>query len=1020
MPLLWPRQLRTQLALLVSSLFAVLVFAYTWYSVLDQARMAREIILSQSQALARSVALGVSQALVEGDQGSMDEVLRQFAGYPEVRHLALVNPEGQVLSVVRKDARGEVFLDVSHELRWVPPSPAVLQPVLETGVRTAGHEVLWQPVEQGGLLGWVRLEVSMVRLEQQRTLIWQDSLVAAAIAVLLAVLLLYLILRRPMLVLSQAADFAAHLDQHRGRTLPDYRGNAEMEALVLALNRASVRLKAQEEQIAESNRFLKSLTDALGEGVLATDAEGRCTFVNAEAERMLGWSRSELLDEYVHDLVHSHTASGLPLTREECSLHGPAAACHEFRSDLETFQRKDGSKFPVSIVSMPLFEGEHFMGTVAAFQDITERKRDEDALLSTTSRLSALIESMQAGVLVEDERHCVVQTNQALFEMFAHADVSQAVVGQPSRELVACCRADMAAPDEFAREVRQLIQAGEPVLNHELRLRDGRVLEFDYVPIYLFPAFPQPEDCRGHLWLFRDITGRKQVERELQQAKDMAEAANQAKGDFLANMSHEIRTPMNGIIGMTELALDTDLSEVQREYLALVKSSADSLLVIINDILDFSKIEAGRLDLECIPFSLHRLLQESLKPLALRGEAKGLGMHLDLDPRIPDWVRGDPSRLRQVLVNLLGNALKFTEQGEIRLGVAPEPEGLLHFSVRDTGIGIPADKQADIFAAFSQADTSITRRFGGTGLGLAICGKLVGLMGGRLWVESESGRGSTFHFTVALEAAVPDEAHPGQPETERAGPEGGLRILLAEDNLVNQKLATRLLEKDGHRVTPAGNGAEAVELARLGGLDLVLMDMQMPLMDGIEATQRIRAWEAVSGGHLPIVAMTANAMQGDRERCLAAGMDGYVAKPVKLAELRLAMAAALGQEAGRPSGVAQAPVPVPAFRLDKAGILDRFGQDEELFQTLSQMYQGDVEQYCQGLQQALEAEDAPRLSREAHTLKGLLATFSDEEGAQQALEVENAARDGACASLAEPVQRLQQLARRLAQALGEA
>jgi len=1023
---LWPSQLRTQLALLVSSLFAVLVFAYTWYTVQDQAAEAREMILSQSQALARSVAAGAARALAAGDQGGMDEVLRQSAGYPEVRSLALVHPAGQVLSVVRKDARGGVFLDVGRDSRWVPPAPALLQPVLESGTAGGMHEVLWLPVEQGGLLGWVRLEVSMVRLEQLRTHIWQDSLIAAAIAILLAVLLLYLILRRPMAILSQAADFAAHLDQHRGRTLPDYRGNAEMEALVLALNRASVRLKAQEEQIAENNRFLKSLTDALGEGVLATDAEGRCTFVNAEAEHMLGWNRSELLGEYVHDLIHGQTPSGLPLAREECSLHGPAAACHEFRSDLETFQRKDGSKFPVSIVSMPLFEGEHFSGTVAAFQDITDRKRDEDDLLSTTSRLSALIESMQAGVLVEDERHGVVLANQSLLEMFSCTDPSLAAVGQPSRELVAHCRETMAAPDEFAAEVRQLIQAGAPVLNHELRLRDGRVLEFDYVPIYLFPAFPQPEDCRGHLWLFRDVTGRKQAERELQQAKDMAEAANRAKGDFLANMSHEIRTPMNGIIGMTELALDTELSEVQREYLGLVKSSADSLLVIINDILDFSKIEAGKLDLECIPFALHRLLQESLKPLALRGEAKGLGMHLDLDPRVPAWVRGDPSRLRQVLVNLLGNALKFTERGEIRLGVAPEPGGLLHFSVRDTGIGIPAAKQADIFAAFSQADTSITRRFGGTGLGLAICGKLVGLMGGRLWVESEPGRGSTFHFTAALEAAAPDQGladagTPARPEAEHGGSAGGLRVLLAEDNPVNQKLATRLLEKDGHQVILAGNGAEALELARQGGLDLVLMDMQMPLMDGIEATQRIRAREAVSGGHLPIVAMTANAMQGDRERCLAAGMDGYVAKPVKPAELRQAMAAALGQEAGRPSGAAQAPAPAAAaFRLDKAGILERFGQDEELFQTLAQMYRGDVEQYCQGLQQALEAEDAPRLSREAHTLKGLLATFSDEEGAQLALEVENAARDGACAGLAEPVQRLQQLARRLAQALGEA
>ncbi|MCX8146364.1 MAG: ATP-binding protein [Azovibrio sp.] len=1011
LPLPWPRHLRTQLALLVAGLFAVLVCIYTWRAAVEQVALAREVILSQTQVLARTVAATLLDRLDAEDPAAVADLLRQSAGYREIVSLALVAPDGRVLSQVRKNAQNEAFVDMARA-PLQPPARSLGEATLERAAPDALLEILWLPLERAGLQGWLRIEVSLARLAQLRNHIWRDSLLTAGIAVLLAGAFLLLVLRRPMAVLSEAADFAFRLDQRRGETLPDYRGNAEIGALVEALNRASVRLQAQEAQIAESNRFLKSLTDALGEGVLATDAEGRCTFVNAEAERMLGWSRYELLGEYVHDAIHSRTASGLPVRREECPLHAPSAACHEFRSDLETFQRKDGSSFPISIVSMPLFEGERFVGTVAAFQDITARKQDEDHLLATSSRLSALIESMQAGVLVEDERHCVLLANQALFEMFGDGRVNAAAVGQPARELMQACRAGMADPEAFAAEARQLIQAGVPVLNRELQLRDGRVLEFDYVPIYLFPAFPQPEDCRGHLWLFRDITQRKQVERELQQAKEMAEAANRAKGDFLANMSHEIRTPMNGIIGMTELALDTELNPTQREYLELVKSSADALLVIINDILDFSKIEAGRMDLESIDFCLPRLLDETVKPLALRAQAKGVEMRMTLSPDTPEWVRGDPSRLRQVLINLLGNALKFTAQGHIHLSVEPMPDGLLHLAVADTGIGIPADKQSAIFEAFSQADTSITRRFGGTGLGLAICSRLVNLMGGRIWLESEPGQGSTFHFSVALAPAGAPDAHP-EPDADRIAAFPGLTILLAEDNPVNQKLAVSLLEREGHRVVLAANGAEAVARSADADIDLVLMDMQMPVLDGIEATAQIRKREAMTGRHLPIVAMTANAMQGDRERCLAAGMDGYVAKPIKLDALRQAIALACGAAPETPSASGQT---APLY-LDKAAILERFGGDEELYQTLAEMYRGDVENYCDQLQAALAAGDGARLSREAHTLKGLLATFADAAGAELALGLEMAALEGDTARLAGQVEALAARARALAQAL---
>ena len=759
--------------------------------------------------------------------------------------------------------------------------------------------------------------------------------------------------------------------------------------------------RLQKQAELEQRAFYEHLIETLGEGLYVQDQNGNCTHMNSEAEKLLGWRRDELIGKSMHDITHKHSPDGDPSATADCKIMMRVNENGSCYCDDQMFVSKEGRIFPVELWSRSIVRNGVNQGTVVAFRDMSERRQAELAII---------------------------------------------------------------------------------------------------------------------------------------QAKEEAERANRVKGDFLANMSHEIRTPMNGVIGMTELALDTDLNPEQREYLGMVKSSANALLAIINDILDFSKIEAGKMNLENIDFNFEDMLSDTAQAVAPRAHQKGLELLLDIAPTVPDIVQGDPGRLRQIILNLLGNAIKFTDQGEIKVRVDGEvqvddPKSIaMHIGVSDSGIGIPADKLQTIFESFSQADTTTTRKYGGMGLGLAITSQLVGLMHGRIWVESDIGKGSIFHIEVPLgrgavaanpkyeavkladmhvlvvddnvtnreiavellkrwkmrpiavtggqaalaelerarceddgyqlmllDMSMPDfdgfavaeylHAHPdlsaarimlltssGQrgdatrcrelgiaaylhkPYTQRVLFEAimdtiglskidkaplvtrhtimqnkrSLKILLAEDNSVNQLLATRLLEKLGHNVEVAGNGLIAVNKWKNAQYDLILMDIDMPEMNGIDATTLIRTEEQRTGKHISIIGLTAHAMQGSREKFLAAGMDGYLSKPIDTEALWNELESIKSSHSNPASRQINAAVQLEnsSLSFDLKRALPMMDNDMELFNEMVGIFLGDYPIQMEALRKAIDTGDIDTIRHKAHSIKGMVSVFATPEIAAIAQRIE--------------------------------
>ncbi len=886
--------------------------------------------------------------------------------------------------------------------------------------------------------------------------------------------------------------------------------------------------------------------------------DGRIIYANKAACRDLGYSREELLALTIQDINPERHLETWPQRWEFLK---------QYRSDTfeSTHRHRSGRDFAVEVTSTYLeFEGQGYVCVFA--RNITERMHSQKALREAESKYRDIFEHAMEGLFQTTPEGGLLNCNHAMMRIYGYDTLEEFQAAITANRIYV----DPGRRAEFVRLIHE--QGSLSDFESQVCRKDGSI-------IWTSEKSRAVRDDKGNTLYYEgfveDITARKRIAEELRNAKEAAEAASRAKSQFLANMSHEIRTPMNGIIGMTELALATHLTEEQREYLEIVRSSADSLLTLINEILDFSKIEAGKLKLDPREFELRSSLDRMFNTLALRAQRKGLELTCNILPDVPDLLIGDPDRLRQIIINLVDNAIKFTAKGDIVVHVQSEfdsPEmAMLQFTITDTGIGIPEDKQRMIFDAFSQADNSMTRKYGGTGLGLAICSQLVEMMEGRIWLESKPDKGSAFYVSlpfklgasapatlpnqaacaelhdtrvlviddnytnrrvlqgmlinwqmrpritesastglmalrqaaeagepfelVLMDAMMPDldgfaaaeviRTTPGVMDTpiilltsvdvsqcaercrelgigaylmkpvkqldlhdtivrmlsmsqkaDRRPKQAGapacsaepqahsncpshrrLNILLAEDNRTNQLLVTNLLAKRGHFVQQAHTGHEALAVFSAQKFDLIVMDVQMPEMNGLEATAAIREREKSTGSRTPILALTAHTLDGDRERCLAAGMDGYVSKPICVEEFMSAVAQLV------PSGIG--PVPATAVAEDAASVLNphdlltRFDGDTELIRQAAELFRQNYPGLLSELRDAVKRGDCKTVERTAHTIKGSVGNFCGTAPVEVACRLEQMGRDRSLESALETCDELEIEIERLMHALAE-
>ncbi len=866
--------------------------------------------------------------------------------------------------------------------------------------------------------------------------------------------------------------------------------------------------KRMGEQVARSEHQYRTTVDSLRETVFRANAEGRLTFLNAAWEQTTGHRIEDSLGRRLTDFLH---AEDKPLCVADFSalVSGAKTYC---RREMR-YTTRDGEPIWMEAYAQGVFDSAgRLEGVTGTLNDISERKQAADRLSEQLTFIDALVECNPVPLFVKNRQGRYLRVNPAYTTYFGVP--AEQFLGRTVDE----SHAQALNPLHNESDLRIFEEGRGVAYEFRMTLVDGREVD---CAVSKAPLRDSQGRIIGLIGTLMDVTDQKRATRALLQAKEAAESASRMKSEFLANMSHEIRTPMNGIIGMTDIVLDTSLDPEQREYLGIVKSSADALLHIINDILDFSKIEAGHLSVERVAFDLDRLLLETLRPMAPRTNARGVALALDIDPTLPQNLFGDPGRLRQVLTNLLSNAIKFTEDGEVVVTVRPtaphDARLWIRFSVRDTGIGIPPDKQAQVFAPFAQEDNSITRRFGGTGLGLTITRRLCGLLGGSVALTSEPGHGSEFVVelpfevdagsvepvrdaatldgrrvlvvddqatnrrilermllnmkcvpvcaadgdsalklvaeTAPFDAVLLDLLMPGRggvevaqslaeltstpvpvilltssglpgeidecrkagihaylmkPTTQReieaalrqllasgvpaeASRSGMLtrdtlaktgaraQVLLAEDNPINELLAVTLLKRWGHDVTVASDGGQAALLHANGRFDLVLMDVHMPGISGLEATRLMREFERNSGrARTPIVALTASAMEDDRRRCLDAGMDDFLSKPLRARELLHALERHLSRQQ-----VDDSRSEIYRSTLEQA--------DPQTVEIIAAPFLAELPKEMAAMSAAIVGGDTRALAHRAHSMKGLLLAFAAQPAVRQAEQLQQLA-----------------------------
>jgi len=671
----------------------------------------------------------------------------------------------------------------------------------------------------------------------------------------------------------------------------------------------SLRLSEEKFRLAFENAFV---------GIAQTNRDKRIVEINQEFCRMLGYTKEELLGRSLFDFIHPDDLDACIAGAERVENRVIAKLSIKTR-----YLRRNGTSIwadvIVSVVHEDKSKSKSQFNLVVA-KDITQQKMAEDALQESEKRFRDAIDNFPNVFVIYDEDRRVRFVNSKGLEILGLSE--RDVVGRKDEEIF--------SPEMINSYLPALKLAAETKMPQTLERTRPKSMGSQVVIINIIPLLDEHGKVRRILGITHDITKRKQAEdalrrardelelrveertaelvkinEDLTRAKEAAEAAAVAKSQFLATISHELRTPLNAVIGMTSLLLNERLPPEQMESIEIIRTSGEDLLALINKILDFSKMEKGKMELERLPFELRKCIEDSVHLLTGEASNKNLKLTYSIDKNVPDIIISDQVRLRQVLGNLLSNAVRFTDKGEVTLSVSSRQKMWdlheFHFSVRDTGIGIPRDMMHKLFNPFSQVDASNTRKYGGTGLGLAICKNLVEMMGGRIWAESEPGKGSIFHFTIVAQAFSEGNFDAQGSDTQdldaqkfqmdddpNKGMDKNLRILLAEDNLLNQKVTMRMLQRLGYPAKAVADGREAISALERQHYDIVLMDVQMPEMDGIEATRIIRQKLGMAK-HPKIIALTAYAMEEDRERCIESGMDDYIAKPVKIEELKAAL-----------------------------------------------------------------------------------------------------------------------------------